>query len=342
MVSQAERLILAPIGIHIDVDSDFIRFIKDRLLGASTREKSIINVSLLNQVVRFLVVRTMPRYSEVIINKKTSVEILRNPFESKQEQKYDIDYLLRYEWLNHLKSRINANKILFSIEGTEFQEESEENIIQKAKQISEESLLHSNILVNFYQNNVLLGTLQWLSVDIFGFVTSNRPNMDLPPPLSPITIEQSDKSDFSQIRRCFKTGTAKCPKEINFNPKQIVIAISFAEEYQDLYKYAIRPALDEVKLIAWKADENISNIDIMCKVCHAIQESSGLIADITNWNANVLFDLGLAYGIGKNSILIKKEKADVPVDLKGIEYISYKSIDDLKRNLSIYLKGLNF
>ena len=53
----------------------------------------------------------------------------------------------------------------------------------------------------------------------------------------------------------------------------------------------------------------------------------------------MVFELGLAYGLGRSVILIKHKRAEVPVDLKGLEYIEYGTIDELKRNLLLFLKG---
>lgn len=110
-------------------------------------------------------------------------------------------------------------------------------------------------------------------------------------------------------------------------------------KFKDTYIYAVRPALEESGYKSWKADENISNIDIMCKVCQAIQESGIVLANISGWNPNVVFELGLAYGLGKNAILIKNKKEDVPVDIRGLEFIEYTTIEDLKKGISLCLKA---
>ena len=135
------------------------------------------------------------------------------------------------------------------------------------------------------------------------------------------------------INRCFKIGLDFCPLQIREKQESVFIGMPFRDEYFDIYTYGILPALKELKLEPWKADEKVSNIDIMCKICKGIQESPFAIVNISEWNANVLFELGLIYGIGKIALIIKKTGEEVPVDLSGLEYISYRHSGDLRERI---------
>lgn len=142
-----------------------------------------------------------------------------------------------------------------------------------------------------------------------------------------ITIKFIDKSPT--INRCFKLGINYCPLDIKHNDNQVFIGMPFRDEYEDAYQFGILPAIQQVGLIPWKANEAMHNMDIMCKVCQAIQESKFAIIDVSSWNPNVMFELGLVYGIGKPALLINKE-SKTPTDLLGMEYIEYKRYDELR------------
>lgn len=76
----------------------------------------------------------------------------------------------------------------------------------------------------------------------------------------------------------------------------------------------------------FRADQWTYSGDFVCKICKAIQESRVVVADITGGNPNVFFELGLAVGLGKPTILIHDEKAKgdrVPSDLLAWEYVPY-------------------
>ncbi len=147
-------------------------------------------------------------------------------------------------------------------------------------------------------------------------------------------------SDSEKKAYCFKMG-ALCSKQITVNPRQVFIGMPFRPKFIDSYKHGILPVLEKYDLKCWKADEDFDNIDILCKICEHLQESKYAIMNITDWNANVLFELGLAYGLGKTVIIIKDKDSTVPVDLSGIEYRSYQSSEDLEKSLDSFFSNLN-
>ncbi|MDY7042499.1 MAG: AAA-like domain-containing protein, partial [Chloroflexota bacterium] len=133
--------------------------------------------------------------------------------------------------------------------------------------------------------------------------------------------------------RCFKTGSPACPKNPVLDPNQVFIGMPFRPEFADSYKYGIIPALEAVGLYPWRASDAISNIDVMCKVCEGIQSSRYAVINISDWNPNVLFELGLAYGLSKVTVIVKDKRSEVPTDLAGMEYIEYSGSDELREKL---------
>jgi hypothetical protein len=133
--------------------------------------------------------------------------------------------------------------------------------------------------------------------------------------------------------RCFKTGSPACPKNPVLDPNQVFIGMPFCPEFADSYKYGIIPAMEAVGLHPWRAADAISNIDVMCKVCEGIQSSRYAVINISDWNPNVLFELGLAYGLSKVTVIVKDKRSQVPTDLAGMEYIEYASSDELREKL---------
>lgn len=152
---------------------------------------------------------------------------------------------------------------------------------------------------------------------------------------------------FHQFR-CFKTGSPGCSHgDLEIKPNQAFVAMPFTTsvgslEMNDVYKLGIRPALRSVRYKSLRADEVFVGQDILCKICRQIQESPLCIVDVSNWNPNVLLELGMMYGQGKRVILLKYEGADavVPSDLKGMLYIEYDSIGSLKENLKNCVRNL--
>jgi hypothetical protein len=61
-----------------------------------------------------------------------------------------------------------------------------------------------------------------------------------------------------------------------------------------------------------------------------LRSSDLLVADVSRKNPNVLFELGIAHGLGKPFILLLDEKDDsagIPSDLTGYQYVPYDPAD---------------
>jgi len=64
--------------------------------------------------------------------------------------------------------------------------------------------------------------------------------------------------------------------------------------------------------------------DIMNQVWQEIRRSEVVLADLTDNNPNVFYEMGLAHALGKTTILIKQKNAPaVPFDLRSYRYFEY-------------------
>lgn len=140
-----------------------------------------------------------------------------------------------------------------------------------------------------------------------------------------------------QMRVCFKTGTKGCPLNPTEKKNKVFVAMSFSDEYKDSYEYGVKLILEQKGFLPYKADTEISNRDIMCKICEQIQSCGIVIANISGLNSNVMLELGLAFGLGKKVIVIKDKKTTTVSDLGSIEYIEYAHAGELQQKLSAIL-----
>lgn len=142
------------------------------------------------------------------------------------------------------------------------------------------------------------------------------------------------RTSISLMSRCFKTGIDECTKVNRVVPNQVFIGMPFRGHFEDVYNFGIKPVLDQMGYRSWKADDHPNIIDLMCKVCEGIQKSEFIIVDLSEWNPNVFFELGLSYALGRKVLIIKHKDFKIPTDLKGMEYIQYSSVTKLRQKLS--------
>ena len=82
------------------------------------------------------------------------------------------------------------------------------------------------------------------------------------------------------------------------------------------------------KLKAVRADADLYGTGkIIDQIWHGINSARVLVAELTNRNPNVLYELGLAHALHKPVVLVCSNEADVPFDLRHVRVIYYNMLD---------------
>lgn len=100
----------------------------------------------------------------------------------------------------------------------------------------------------------------------------------------------------------------------------------------DVWDIAIKGACKKIGIGAERVDMDKRSIAIIDKISTLLFQSVIVIADLTSWNANVLYEVGLAHASNKPCILIsqqEKDKLEIPFDVRHLKTIIYKQ-DELK------------
>lgn len=103
------------------------------------------------------------------------------------------------------------------------------------------------------------------------------------------------------------------------------VIMPFSPVYQTLYERVIRPAIEEAGLPCVRADEVYTKSQVTHDVWKQIRACRLVVAELTGKNPNVLYELGLAHAIGKPSIIITRDEADVPFDLRALRFLYYNT-----------------
>lgn len=103
----------------------------------------------------------------------------------------------------------------------------------------------------------------------------------------------------------------------------IFVLMPFAEELKPVYQDHIVKVTESLNLKVARGDDFFSTHSIMIDIWNAICAARLIVADCTNRNPNVFYEIGLAHTIGKNVVLITQNKDDVPFDLRHLRFIDY-------------------
>jgi hypothetical protein len=107
-------------------------------------------------------------------------------------------------------------------------------------------------------------------------------------------------------------------------PRAFVL-MPFAPEFDEIYNLFITPTLVEAGFEVFRADDMISNQNILRDIVSAIENSDLVVADLTTANPNVYYELGIAHALGRPVILLVQDIAELPFDLRAYRVVPYKT-----------------
>jgi hypothetical protein len=108
------------------------------------------------------------------------------------------------------------------------------------------------------------------------------------------------------------------------------VMMPFANPVGGYYDSIYKPAIEKAKLKADRADADLYGTGkIIDQIWNGITSARILLAELTNRNANVLYELGLAHALHKPVIIVcsKANEDDVPFDLRHVRVIYYDKDD---------------
>ncbi len=124
----------------------------------------------------------------------------------------------------------------------------------------------------------------------------------------------------------------------------VFMVMPFREQFDGVYNNIVRPLMTSLNLTIKRGDD-FSSVkgSIMQEVWSALNACRLVIAETTEVNANVYYELGIAHTLGKPAILLTQNKdvQDIPFDIRHLRFIVYentieggeKLAKDLKQNI---------
>jgi hypothetical protein len=108
------------------------------------------------------------------------------------------------------------------------------------------------------------------------------------------------------------------------NGTEVFVLMPFSEALFPVFNDHIKKVCKKFHLVCKRADDIFSTSEIMGDIWTLIRKAKIIIADCTNKNPNVFYELGIAHTLGKPVILITQNAEDVPFDIRHLRYIKYE------------------
>lgn len=133
------------------------------------------------------------------------------------------------------------------------------------------------------------------------------------------------------IRPVFQSRIARVDESLCF------VLMPFSTDWsQRVYENLFRPAVEEAGYQCKRADESGGQI-VAESIWTDINQAGLIVADLTNKNENVMYEIGIAHTVGKPVVLLSQDEIDPPFDIGHHRVHVYEDNsagpDDLKAKL---------
>jgi hypothetical protein len=200
-----------------------------------------------------------------------------------------------------------------------------------------------------------LDELESFTAEVAGFLDAQGRG-DCPPSLERITFVEYNAKRAGRLTAALHhllpeglsmppqrmTAASPMPANGRFQPTagqeseskpHVFVAMPFADEFDDIYHYAIEPAVKAAGYLCERADTRSFSGDILDWLKGRIQTAAFVIADLTTSNPNVYLEVGYAWGFKRPTVLLTRDLNDLRFDVRGQRCVIYKRIRDLEESL---------
>jgi len=124
------------------------------------------------------------------------------------------------------------------------------------------------------------------------------------------------------------------------------ILMPFNQSFNDVYILFIKATLENVGYKVVRVDDITSQQSILSDIIQGIESADLVVADLTDLNANVFYELGIAHALDKDVILLTQAIEEIPFDLRSYRVLEYSvhfaKIESAKQQLKeLATKAIN-
>jgi len=115
----------------------------------------------------------------------------------------------------------------------------------------------------------------------------------------------------------------------------VFIATPFSDEFQEVREVVRKTFEQSGWEVAAAEDMTARSASIASLVYEMIERSDLMVADVSNSNPNTMYELGIAHGLRKNTIvLVRTDSSEgLKFDISSYQMITYENLRELGRQL---------
>jgi hypothetical protein len=120
----------------------------------------------------------------------------------------------------------------------------------------------------------------------------------------------------------------------------VFVIMPFSKKFDDVYELGIKQACEGADAECQRVDKQIFVRNMLEQIYKEIERAQILVAEVSERNPNVFYEVGYAHGTGKHVIFVTTNAKDIPFDLRHYPHVIYENISKLKEELERKLRHL--
>jgi hypothetical protein len=182
----------------------------------------------------------------------------------------------------------------------------------------------------------------------------NRLATGTPRPLPPKVLDylgrQRDEAEprINSVARTFPITPIFGPNIYPVQRGTVFVIMPLNNAADRRYQEIIKPAVEiDSKMIVRRGDDVYNVGDIRADIWKSICECEVVIADVTGFNPNVIYELGIAHTVGRETIILHEQSSEdekFPIDFAAYRRINYTNDapggQELRRKLATMIKSI--
>jgi len=103
------------------------------------------------------------------------------------------------------------------------------------------------------------------------------------------------------------------------------VVMPFDSSFDAVFELLIKPPLEDAGFLVTRADLSNNQTQILRDVVTMLARADLVVADVTDLNGNVMYELGLAHAMGKRTVMLTQSIAQLPFDLHSYRANAYST-----------------
>ncbi|MFH1059677.1 MAG: hypothetical protein V1797_13500 [Pseudomonadota bacterium] len=161
-------------------------------------------------------------------------------------------------------------------------------------------------------------------------------------------VDQKEAFPFRVVLNCEVTQPKQVIPQCNDPDRRInscFVIMPFTEENDRLYYKFIKTTVEEMGIVCHRADEIKQPGIVTNKIVKSIIDSDMIIAEISDSNPNVFYELGVSHTFRKPTIVLARrdgKEDNIPFDIRSFEVIYYRKdrLYEMSSELKKYIEYL--